>query len=306
VHCNRSAFLDELPKWTEGVTMARPTTDAASETLSILGTVLGGYRAAARRFASFLVLIIVWTVLGTGTGYLVEEVTHARSDLPVHYTFPALMRAEAADLASYAELLLSASLVAIAVYRAIILDEKPRWDAALRIGRREMRFLALAILFSVPAHLGVEFVAVAVHFRAAPALLTQALAIIGIPIFRRMSLVLLAHLLVSIGLTPFVGLAFPLIALGAPRGTLRQSLRLGRNHRLRLAAIGFLASLPIIPLSYAFYFVAMPDTVPIVVVQSIVGIFVGLLAEALVTGVFAVAFQRITAHSNKGTYDVFD
>jgi len=286
--------------------MAQPTTDAASQTLSVLGTVLGGYRAAARRSGSFLVLIIVWTALCTGTGYLVEEVTHARTDLLVHYTFPALMRAEAADLVPYAALLLAASLIAIAVYRAIVLEEKPRWDAALRIGRREMRFLALAILFSVPAHLGVEFLAVVVNFRAAPALLTQALAIIGIPVLRRMSLVLLVHLLVSIALTPFFSLAFPLIALGAPRGTLRQSLRLSRNHRLRLAAIGFLASLPIIPLAYAFYLVGMPATKPAVVLQSIVGIFVGLLAEVLVTGVFAVAFQRVTAHSHKGTYDVFD
>jgi hypothetical protein len=40
--------------------------------------------------------------------------------------------------------------------------------------------------------------------------------------------------------------------------------------------------------------------------RSIVGNFLSLVASALVTGVFAVAFQRVTAHSNKGTYDVFD
>jgi hypothetical protein len=40
--------------------------------------------------------------------------------------------------------------------------------------------------------------------------------------------------------------------------------------------------------------------------RSIVGNFLSLVASALVTGVFAMAFQRVTAHSNKGTYDVFD
>jgi hypothetical protein len=121
------------------------------------------------------------------------------------------------------------------------------------MGRREMRFLGLAALFSLPAHLGAASIAVAVNLRVAPIM-----------------------------------------------------LRLGRNHRVRLAAVGFLAPLPLMPFAYAPYLARIPDTVTVLVLRSVVGNFLSLVASALVTGVFAVAFQRVTAHSNKGTYDVFD
>jgi hypothetical protein len=51
----------------------------------------------------------------------VEEATHASGDLRAHYSFATVIRAWAAGVAQYVELLLAASLVAIAVYRAIIL-----------------------------------------------------------------------------------------------------------------------------------------------------------------------------------------
>ncbi len=224
----------------------------------------------------------------------------------MHYSFATVVRAGAANLVQYAELLLAASLIAIAVYRAIILDERRRWNATMRVGRREMRFLGLAALFSVPAHLGVVSIVVAVNLRVAPLMLMQALAAIGIPALRSVTVILLAHLVVSVALTPFLGLAFPLIAIDAPGSPLRQSLRLSRDLRIRLAAIGFAAPLPIMPLIYAPSLAGIPNTAILLALQSAVGSFFGLLAEAVVTGVFAVAFQRVTAHLNKGTYGIFD
>jgi hypothetical protein len=285
---------------------AQEPTKAAGERLAVFRTIVEGYGAATHRLGAIIVLAVTWTALASGTGYLVEEATHASGDLRAHYSFATVIRAWAAGVAQYVELLLAASLVAIAVYRAIILGEKQTWKAAMRMGRREMRFLGLAALFSLPAHLGAASIAVAVNLRVAPIMLMQALAAIGIPELQAMSLILAAHLLVSLALTPFLALAFPLIATGAPGATLRQSLRLGRNHRVRLAAVGFLAPLPLMPFAYAPYLARIPDTVTVLVLRSVVGNFLSLVASALVTGVFAVAFQRVTAHSNKGTYDVFD
>ena len=74
---------------------------------------------------------------------------------------------------------------------------------------------------------------------------------------------------------------------------------------MRLGAIGFLYALPIIPLVNAPYF-AGPTTGTLAILQSTAATFLSLLATALEAAVFAVAFQRVTAQSNKGTYDVFD
>jgi hypothetical protein len=134
----------------------------------------------------------------------------------------------------------------------------------------------------------------------------QLLVAISIPALRTIALAVIAHLLVSIALTPFFALAFPLIALEAPRGVLRQSIRLSRTHRIRLGAIGFLAPLPIIPLAYAPYLAGAAATATLAMLQSTAFTFLSLLASALVAGVFAVAFQRVTARLNKGTYDAFD
>jgi len=251
-------------------------------------------------------MTVVWTAVAAGTGYAVEALTHTLSDLRAHYTFAAAMRANAAQLVQYAELLVAASLIGVTVYRTIILGEDPRWHSIWRIGRREMRYLALAIVFSVPVHVGMRSLAIAVNLGVAPATLTQALMAIGIPILRIVSVSVTAHLLVSIALTPFFALAFPLIAIGVPGGVLRRSMRMSRSHRIRLGAIGFLAPLPIVPLFYSLYLAGTANTTTLEMLQSTAGIFLTLLASALEACVFAVAFQRVTAHLHKGTYDVFD
>jgi len=108
-------------------------------------------------------------------------------------------------------------------------------------------------------------------------------------------------------LTPFLGLAFPLVAVDGPGSVLRQSIRLSRGHRIRLMAIGFLAPLPLLPLIYGLlYLGAFPDTMALMALRETGGFFVNGLVAALEAGVFAVAFQRVTAQSNVGTYGVFD
>jgi hypothetical protein len=284
---------------------APPTAQPAIASLPVFGTILRGYQAA-RQAGTLIVLAIVWTAIAAGTGYLAEDLTHALSDLRAHYTFPAAVRDEATQLVPYAELLVAASLIGVTVYRAIILVEEPRWDALWRIGRREMRYLALVIMFSVPVHVGMRSLAIAFNLGVAPVTLQQALMAVGIPVLRVISLVMLAHLIVSIALTPFFALAFPLIAIGAPGGVLRRSMRMSRSHRMRLGAIGFLASLPLIPLVYAPYLAGTAGTATLATLQSTATMFLSLLASALVSAVFAVAFQRVTARLNKGTYDAFD
>jgi len=288
------------------MTAAPPIAQPAIESLPVFGTILRGYRAAVRQAGAFIVLAIVWTAIAAGTRYVTEELTHTLSDLRAHYTFPAAVRHEAAQLVQYAELLVGASLIGVTVYRAIILGEGLRWDALWRIGRREIRYLALAIVFSVPVHVGMKSLAIAVNLGVAPVTLQQALMAIDIPILRTMSVSVTAHLLVSIALTPFFALAFPLIAIGAPGPVLQRSMRVSRGHRARLGTIGFLASLPVIPLMYAPYFAGTANTPTLAILQSTAAIFLSLLASALVSAVFAVAFQRVTAHLHKGTYDVFD
>jgi hypothetical protein len=71
-------------------------------------------------------------------------------------------------------------------------------------------------------------------------------------------------------------------------------------------AIGSLAPLPLLPLIYAPYFGGFARTMALMELQTTAGIFGSLVIAALEAGVFAVAFQRITAQSNVGTYDVFD
>jgi hypothetical protein len=81
---------------------------------------------------------------------------------------------------------------------------------------------------------------------------------------------------------------------------------LSRRHRLRLAAIGFLAPLPLAPLVYAPYIGGPADAAAAAMLQLTAAVFLSLLASAIMAAVFAVAFQRVTAHSNRGTYDAFD
>ncbi|HZF34366.1 MAG TPA: hypothetical protein VE914_11235 [Candidatus Angelobacter sp.] len=287
------------------MTTAQPIAKASGESLSVLGTILQGYRAAARQAGSILILAIVWTAVAAGTGYLAEELTHSRSDLWAHYSLGAAIRNEAVEIPEYAELLLAASLIEIAIYRAIILADVPRWNAVWRIGRREMRYFALTILFWVPIHVGRRAFVIAVNLGAAPILVQHTIAAIAVPVLQAISISMIAHLLDSIALIPFFGLAFPLVAIGAPGGALRQSMRLSRTHRTRLATIGFLYGLPLIPLVYAPY-LAGPITGALPILQSTAATFLSLLASALEAAVFAVAFQRVTAHLHKGTYDVFD
>ena len=288
------------------MTTAQPTAKAASASLPIFGTILEGYRATARHVGSFILLLIVWTAVAVGTDYAVEALTHTLSDLRAHYTLATAVRYEAMHLVPYAELLVAASLIGVTVYRAIILGEEPGWDSLWRIGRRELRYIGLAIVFYVPLHVGMTSLEIAINLGVAPVRLQHAVHAIGIPILRLLSLSVAAHLLVSIAFAPFFALAFPLVAIGAPGGVLRRSMRMGRGHRIRLGAIGFLAPLPLIPLAYALYLAGEATTTTLELLQSTTVTFLRLLASALVVGVFAVAFQRVTGHSNKGTYDVFD
>jgi hypothetical protein len=286
------------------MTAAPPTAQPAIESLPVFGTIVQGCRAAARQVGSFVLLAIVWTALAAGTGYLAEEVTHARSDLQAHYTLGAATRSTAVGLAEYCVLLLAASLIGIAVYRAILLAEEPRWNTVWRIGQREMRYLSLAMLFSVPVHVGMRAFWIAVNLGMAP-VARHLLIAIGIPTLRLIAVSAISHLFISIALTPFFVFAFPLVAIDVPGGALRRSLSLSRTYRMRLGVIGFLCSLPLIPLVYAPYFVA-PTTQALEILQGTAAIFLSLLATALEAAVFAVAFQRVTTHLNKGTYDVFD
>jgi hypothetical protein len=288
------------------MTTAQKPVDTITVHLPVFATVFDGYRAAVRRLRSFLALVVVWAALAAGTGYGIEQLTHSWAKLRAHYTLQAVVRDEATQIAQYAELLLAASMIGIAVYRAVILAEPPQRGALARIGRREMRYVALAILFSVPAHFARRSVMVALNLGVAPTILSQAAAAIGIPILRTVCLFVMVHLLVSIALTPFLGLAFPLIAIDTPGSALRLSPRLSREYRIRLAAIGFLAPLPTLPLIVAPYLGGFADTTTLLALQATVGIFLNLLSTALVAGVFAVAFQRLTAQSNIGTYGVFD
>jgi hypothetical protein len=168
-----------------------------------------------------------------------------------------------------------------------------------------MRYLGLAILFSVPAHVGMKAFWIAVHLGMAP-VARQLVVAIGIPALRLIAVAAISHLFISIALTPFFVLAFPLVALDAPGGALRRSVRLSRTYRMRLGAIGFLYALPIIPLVYAQFFFAESTTETGAILKSTAATFLSLFAAALEAAVFAVAFQRVTAHSNMGTYDVFD
>lgn len=288
------------------MTAAQPTARPAIASLPVFRTIVQGYGAAARHVGSFAVLTIVWTTLAAATRYVAEELTGARTDLLAHYTLRAAVRSDAVELAEYAVLLLATSLIGIAVYRAILLAERPSWNPTWRIGRREVRYLALLILFSVPAHFAMRAFWIAVNLGMTPLIMRQALVAIGIPALRGIAVRAISHLIISIALTPFFALAFPLVAIEVPGGALRRSVRLSRTYRLRLGAIGFLSVLLSLPLVYAPYFAGPTTTGTLGILRPTALIFLALFATALEAGVFAVAFQRVTAHLHKGTYDVFD
>jgi hypothetical protein len=114
-------------------------------------------------------------------------------------------------------------------------------------------------------------------------------------------------LLIAFTITPFIGLAFPLAALDAPSGLFRRSFETSRGHRLRLAAIAFIADLPWLLASYVPWLAwqsfggEIPETL-----QVGVSTFITLLGTAFGSTVLGKAFAAIAARQGEGIYDVFD
>ena len=117
----------------------------------------------------------------------------------------------------------------------------------------------------------------------------------------------LVSLLISVTITPFIGLAFPLAALDAPAGLFRRSFEMSRGNRLRLAAIGFSADLPWVLASYVPWLIwpSFGSDVP-ESLQLGVATFITLLGTAFGSMVFGKAFAAIADRRHEGIYGVFD
>lgn len=277
----------------------------AAPRLPIIGTILRGYREGAALLSACLGLAVVWTITLVGSE-LLTNLAGAASAARAHYTYLTAGRYEAIDLALHCLWLLALVPIGVTVYRAIIMAEKRHGRSIWQVGRREMRLFGLAIVLGLPLYSVRKLFIVALNFNLLPSVVRQTYLAIGSHFLRLASIDLILHLVYSLVVTPFFAFAFALAAIDAPPGVLRRSARLTRGCRLPVATIGFVAPLPLWPIVYLSYFLDSTGTNNAVTLESAIASFLGLLASILTVAVYAVAFQRVTAHRHKDTYEVFD
>ena len=287
--------------------MTRAAQSAGADSLPVLGTILSGYGAAARLIAPCTLLAAVASVLVVGVASAAEALLHLGRDARAHYTLAAALRYETQGLILVCLQTFAEAPLVVFVYRTVILGETLRWRSLGRIGRREMRVFAMTIILDFPLLILKRVTLLTINLGVAPLLLRQAFAAIGSLYLRLIASDVTSHLLYAALVAPFFSMVFPLAALDSGRGLLRQSVRLSRGHRTRLAMLAFLAPIPITALSYLPWYLAGTGSMSIRnLLLWVMGSALEFLNSAFTVAVIATAYRRISDHRHRGTVEVFD
>ena len=217
---------------------------AATPKLRVAWIVADGYWWAAWYLRDYAAMAFAWAAVAAAAQLLLGRLFRDGSGET------ARMAADyAPTLANFAVTFLGAAAVAVAAYRLAVLEERPHWRHALRIGRRELRIFGLSLL--VYAAAVAEMIILTMSLQGAGILdITGGNPAAANGALPQIIATVLWSLLIALTITPFIGLAFPLAALDAPSGLFRRSFEMTRGHRLRLAAIAFIADLPWVLASY--------------------------------------------------------
>jgi len=273
---------------------------AVTPKLRVAWIVADGYWWAAWYLRDYAAMALAWAAVAAGAqlllGRLLRDGSGGTAQMAADY---------APTLANFAVTFLGAAAVAVAAYRLAVLEERPQWRHALRIGRRQLRVFGLSLLIYAAAV--VEMIALTIALHAAGILdITGSSSAAANGVLSQILATILWSLLIALTITPFIGLAFPLAALDAPSGLFRRSFEMARGHRLRLAAIAFVADLPWVLASYIPWAVwgssdSIPDSV-----QVGLSTFITLLGTAFGAMVFGKAFAAVAARQRDGVYGIFD
>jgi hypothetical protein len=267
--------------------------------LRVAWTVADGYWWAAWYVRDYAAMAALWAIVAAAAQLLLGGMFGGASG-----EASPVAAAHVPTLATFAATLLGAAAIAVAAYRLAMLGEQPSWRQ--RIGRRELRVFGLSLLVYVAAV--AEMLALVLVFQAGEGLdAPVGSSAESDQVLRLIVAAVLWSLLIAFTITPFIGLAFPLAALDAPSGLFRRSFEMSRGHRLRLAAIAFLADLPWLVASYLPWLAwqsfsgEIPESL-----QVGVSTFITLLGTAFGSMVLGKAFAAIADRQREGIYDVFD
>jgi hypothetical protein len=203
-------------------------------------------------------------------------------------------------------LLLGAATIALAAYRATIQKQRPAWQFALLIGRRDLQFLGLTLVFYIVGYGKMILLGGILHMTGALSGVGTVMAWGGAGLVRLL-FAEVGNLLVAATLTTFFGLAFPLASIAAPSGLIRRAVRISRGYRGRLGVISFLAELPFLVAAYVPFlrWTTSPSTIG-ESAQMAAYALIAFLGVAFATTAFAFAFMTIVDHHNEAVSNVFD
>ena len=270
----------------------------AVATLPILWTIVSGCREVFRYGTIYSAYALAWAIIAA-VAHLTEMVpTNDVSSVEVAYY--------AASYLPSIVMLVGSAVIFVTVNRAIVLQEIPAWRRVFHVGGRELRVLGFNLLFLAVGYLELALLSILVQF-AAGLHSVDVEFLFGGGLLTSAEEAVLWGLLISVTLTPFLGLAFSLAAIDATSGMLRRSAAWSRGYGWRLGAIGFLSGLIVQILAYAPFFI-WPDWSDAVSRITVLGLsaVINLLGAGLRAGAFGYAFRVIADGRQALAYRVFD
>ena len=274
--------------------------------LPVLKTIVQGYGEALPHFPDYAIQALIWAGVVGAVHYLLGQIEAPMKRAAETAEYWSVATHYAVLFAKDFVLLLGGATTALAAYRAAIQNQRPAWQRALLIGRRDLRFIGLTLVLYIVGYGELILLAGILHMSGALSGVVAVMAWAGAGLVSLVFAVV-GNLLVAATLTTFFGLAFPLASIGAPGGVIRRALRISRGYRGRLGVISFLAELPFLVAAYLPFLLWTTNAGTIGEnAQMAAYALIAFLGVAFATSAFAVAFITVVDHHNEAVSDVFD
>jgi hypothetical protein len=275
--------------------------------LGVARTILEGYWWSLWHVRAYGVMALAWAGVTAALQLLFGGLSQRAGEAPPETGASGAVASYAPDLVVFAATFLGAAVISVAAYRLVILDEPVNARRPLRLGRRELRVFGLSLVVYGAAVAEILALTLLLHGAGTPDAAGGGGSMEARGLLPEMIGAVLSSLLCALTLTPFLGLAFPLAAIDAPSGVFGRSFRISRGHRLRLAAIAFIADVPWTVASYLPWLLwDLPAGGIGESLQLGASTFISLLGVAFDATVIAVVFAVIADRQGRGIYDVFD
>jgi hypothetical protein len=268
-------------------------TREGEDKLRVLPTIARGYREAVRHGVTYAVQALVWVGVVVAGQYALGRLADGSNSAEFGVV---------AAWLPYIAMLVGAAIIYVAAYRAVILLEVPEWRKAVRPGGRELRLFGIHLLFVAVGYLEIALLVIIGDSYG-----MSSAVFFGSEYVSNVAWSVMLSLVVCVTLVPFLGLAYPLIAIDATSGLFRRSYVWSRGHRRRISAIVFLSALPVQIIAAAPF--SMWDGKTNILlggVQIAVSSLIYLWGAALRAGALGCAFRFIADRRQDRTYEVFD